>query len=44
MPAPNPGITKEVLQEVELRNGTRVRLQALFSAADGGGSAARSFA
>jgi len=27
------------LQEVELRNGTRVRLQALFSAADGGAGA-----
>jgi len=36
LPAPNPGITKEVLPEVELRNGTRVRLQALFSTADGG--------
>jgi len=39
LPAPNPGIAKEVLQEVELRNGTRVRLQALFSTADGGAGA-----
>ena len=39
LPAPNPGIGKEVLPEVELRNGTRVRLQALFSTADGGAGA-----
>lgn len=35
LPAPNPGIIKEVLPEVELRTGARVRLQALFSTADG---------
>jgi len=28
-------VPKEVLPEVELRNGSRVRLQALFSTADG---------
>jgi signal transduction histidine kinase/CheY-like chemotaxis protein len=35
LPAPGKGITKEILPEVELRNGARVRLHALFSASDG---------
>jgi signal transduction histidine kinase/CheY-like chemotaxis protein len=35
LPADSADVTKELLPEVELRNGVRVRLQALFSSADG---------